>query len=150
LPSAPPTAPLRWGRLLAASAGVGGASLALALTNPSPAEFEAFAAEQLVERATAELCGPDGLPMALRLVIQNCPELVGSQRRLLGSLAAQGSERQNFGLFSLYRTTLGGGQVLPFLGLPVYRALTLAGAGQFVILKTSSERGEAATPHPAP
>ena len=130
--------------MLAVGVGLGGASLALVLTNPGPAEFESFAAEQLIERATAEVCGPEGLPMALRLVVQNCPELIRSQRQRLGDLAARGSERQNFGLFSLYRTTVGGPKVLRFLGLPTYHAVTLAGAGQFVILATSSDRSDAA------
>lgn len=139
-----PAPPFRWGSVLAAGLGLGGASVALVLTNPGPAEFEAFAAEQLIERATAEVCGPEGLPMALRLVVQNCPELIRSQRQRLGNLAAQASERQNFGLFSLYRTTIGGPKILSFLGLPTYRAVTLAGAGQFVILATSSDRSTAA------
>ncbi|WP_259702946.1 MULTISPECIES: DUF4359 domain-containing protein [unclassified Synechococcus] len=150
MPTVPPTPRRRWRTLLLAAAGLGGASLALAANNPGPADFEAFAAGQLVERATAELCGPDGLPMALRLVIQNCPELIRSQRDLLGSLAAQGSERQNFVVFSLYRTAIGGRKVLPFLGLPTYRALTLAGAGQFVILTTSSDRSEPASRQQGP
>jgi hypothetical protein len=136
--------------VLATGLGVGGAAVVLALTNPGPADFEAFAAEQLVQRATADLCGPDGLPMALRLMVRNCPELIRSQRHLLGSLAAQASERQNFGLFSLYRTTIGGPRVLRFLELPLYRAITLAGAGQFVILSTSSDRNESAASLPGP
>jgi hypothetical protein len=61
-----------------------------------------------------------------------------SQRQALGSLARQSSRRGNFGLFSVYRTDLGGQTVLPGFTVPRYRALILAGAGQFLVLQTDS------------
>lgn len=136
---------IRWRTLVIGVAGLGGAGLALAFTNPGPGDFEDFASGQLVDQAIGEVCGPDGLPTALRLVVQNCPELIRSQRQVLGTLAGQASERQNFGLFSLYRTAIGGPSVLPFLNLPTYEALTLAGAGQFMILRTSSDANDTAS-----
>ncbi|NQV10419.1 MAG: DUF4359 domain-containing protein [Cyanobacteria bacterium] len=139
---------IRWRTFAIAAAGLGGGALALAFTNPGPPEFEDFASEQLVERAIGEVCGPDGLPAPLRLVIKNCPELIRGQRQMLGSLAGRSSQRQNFGLFSLYRTAIGGPSVLPFLSLPTYHALTLAGAGQFVILRTSSDANDSSPGNP--
>jgi hypothetical protein len=115
----------------------------LAWSNPPPSEFEEFAADQLVDLAVKEVCGPQGLPMLLQLVVQDCPKVMLSQRQTLGSLARQASQRWNFGLFSLYRTDLGGQAVLPGFSVPRYRALTLAGAGQFVVLRTSSDPGSA-------
>ncbi len=113
----------------------------LAWSNPPPRDFEDFAADQLVNLAVKEVCGPQGLPMLLQLVVQDCPKLMLSQRQTLGSLASQASHRWNFGLFSLYRTDLGGPTGLPGLVLPRYRALTLAGAGQFLVLHTETDPG---------
>jgi hypothetical protein len=115
----------------------------LAWSNPPPRDFEDFAADQLVTLAVKEVCGPQGLPMLLQLVVQDCPKLMLSQRQTLGSLARQASRRWNFGLFSLYRTDLGGQTGLPGFSLPRYRALTLAGAGQFLVLRTDSDPGSA-------
>ncbi len=109
----------------------------LAWSNPPPKDFEDFAADQLVSLAVKEVCGPEGLPMLLQLVVQDCPKLMLSQRQALGSLARQASQRWNFGLFSLYRTDLGGQSLLPGLTVPRYQALTLAGAGQFLVLQTN-------------
>jgi hypothetical protein len=115
----------------------------LAWSNPPPADFEDFAADQLVTLAVKEVCGPEGLPMLLQLVVQDCPKLMLSQRQVLGSLARQASQRWNFGLFSLYRTDLGGQALLPGFTVPRYRALTLAGAGQFLLLQSNSDPGSA-------
>jgi len=126
----------RWGTVLALGGGVTGA--ALAFTNPGLEEFEGFAGDQLAELAVEEVCAKR-LPMPLQLAIQNCPELIRSQHKVLGDLARRNTRRQNFGLFSLYRTQIGGPSVLPFLDLPVYRVLTVAAAGRFKILSTSSD-----------
>ncbi|MEB3184346.1 MAG: DUF4359 domain-containing protein [Cyanobacteriota bacterium] len=118
---------------LAVAAGAGG----LAITNPGPEEFQAFAGERLVNTITREICAEKALPLALRLVLQNCPELVASQRQVLGRIALQHSHRTNLGLASVYRTELGGQRLLPDLQLPRYQATTLAGAGQFVVVNTA-------------
>lgn len=118
-----------WGLLLGAL-GTG-----LALTNPAPAAFEEFAAGRLSSLLREELCREDGLPLMLRLVIQDCPAMIESQRPVLGRLAALQTRRRNLGLLSLYSTSLGGQQVLPSWRLPHYEALTLAVAGRFVVLR---------------
>jgi hypothetical protein len=115
--------------LLGGAAGIG-----LVSTNPGPAEFEEFAAERLTRLVSDELCSERGMPMLMRLVIRDCPELVRSQRRVLGRLAVEHSRRRNFGLFSIYRTDLGGQRLLPDWSLPRYDAVTLAAAGRFLLL----------------
>lgn len=101
----------------------GGAALAagaaLVFSNPTPAEFELYAGERLVDLTTREICGDDGLPMLLGLLVQNCPELVHGQRKLLGSLAAANTRRFNAGLFSLYNTDVGGRRYCPGCICPV-------------------------------
>ncbi len=122
---------LGWGLLLGAL-GVG-----LVLTNPGPAAFEEFAGGRLTALLRDELCREDGLPLMLRLVIQDCPAMVESQRPVLGRLAALQTQRRNLALLSLYSTRLGGQQVLPRWRVPHYEALTLAVAGRFVVLRAS-------------
>ncbi|MEY4296923.1 MAG: hypothetical protein RLZZ423_102 [Cyanobacteriota bacterium] len=131
-----PTPPLT-GRLLWLLP-IAGAAAALIATNPGPAEFEAFAAEQLVGLISKELCSPGGLPLTAQLLVRDCPALIHSQRALLGRLAAQASQRTDLGLFSLYTTEIGGQTVLPGLQIPRLRAVTLAGAGQLTVLQSSS------------
>ena len=121
---------------LALAAGVGG----LAATNPGPTDFQEFAGQRLVEAITREVCTEGPLPMALRLLLQDCPALVASQQQVLGRIALDSSKRTNLGLASVYRTELGGQQLLPALRVPRYEALTLAGAGRFVVVNTSETR----------
>ena len=121
----------------AAAAGV--AVVALAVTNPGTDDFEAFAGDQLVRAASRELCGSGSLPLIARLVIQDCPQLVASQRKVLGQLASASSRRYNAGLFSVYTTELGGQTLLPGLTIPRYRAVTLGGAGQLLVVQSSEE-----------
>ncbi len=125
--------------LLLASAGVG-----LALTNPDPAAFEDYAGFRLSGLLREELCQQNGLPLMLRLVIRDCPALVEAQRSALGRLARLQTRRRNLGVLSLYVTTLGGQQLLPDLRLPRYHALTLAVAGQFLVLRASASDSDGA------
>jgi hypothetical protein len=121
---------------LAASTVVGG----LVLTNPGPEAFEDFAADQLVNLLTRDLCSDGGLPMLMRVVVRDCPGLVRSQRTPLGAWARQGTRRRNFGLFSLYTTNLGGQQLAQWQ-IPRYKATTLAAAGRFLVLRTGRRQG---------
>ena len=121
---------------LAASTVVGG----LVLTNPGPAAFEDFAADQLVDLLTQDLCSDGGLPMLMRVVVRDFPGLVRAQRTPLGAWARQGTRRRNFGLFSLYTTNLGGQQLAQWQ-VPRYKSTTLAAAGRFVVLRTGPQQG---------
>ena len=135
MPCPPPVRRLLW--LLPAA----GAAAALIATNPGPAEFEAYAGEQLVELISGELCQAAGLPLAVHLLVRDCPQLIRSQRAVLGRLAAQATQRTDLGLFSLYVTEIGGQEVLPGLQIPRLRAVTLAGAGQLTLLHSGSDSG---------
>jgi len=126
-----------WGWWIAALV-IGGATV---LANPDEQDFEDFAAERLTLLVDQELCSRGGLPTVAQLLIQNCSELVNSQRAVLGRLALAGSSRINAGVFSLYNTQLGGQTLLPGLSLPRYRVLTLGVAGQLVILRASRDEG---------
>jgi hypothetical protein len=118
------------------------AGLGLLLTNPGEEEFEHFAAAQLTMAAVSELCEEAALPAMARLVLRDCPGLVQSQRGLLGKLALAATRRRNFGLFSVYRTELGGQRVLANWSIPRYSTLTLAAAGRFLLLSSARREGE--------
>ena len=120
--------------VLALAAGAGG----LVVTNPGPDDFQEFAGKRLVDTITQEICVENTLPMALRLILQNCPDLVASQQQVLGRIALEHTKRTNLGVASVYRTELGGQQLLPDLNVPRYEALTLAGAGHFVVVNTKA------------
>jgi hypothetical protein len=136
------TAVSRSALVLGVAAAVGFGLLA---TNPSEEEFEPFAADQLTRLVREELCSDGGLPMLARLVVRDCPRLIQSQHNLFGKLALAATRRRNFGLFSLYRTDLGGQQLLSDWSIPRYTALTLAVAGRFVILRTDQSGSQPST-----
>jgi hypothetical protein len=107
----------------------------LALSNPGPADFRSFAGAELSRRGIDEFCRPGGLPLGLHLLLANCPDLVRDQQANLGHLAQGFTRRWNLGLFSVYDTRIGSGDLLPQLGLPGYHLRTLAVAGQFIVLE---------------
>jgi len=110
---------------------------ALAWSNPGPKDFAAFAGHHLTELLTKEVCRETALPLLLSVLANNCPSLLAAQQPALASLASAQSERFNLGLFSLYRTRIGGQVLLRNWQLPTYSVLTLAAAGQFYVLQTS-------------
>ena len=132
---------LGWGLLLA------GIAAGLVGTNPGPGAFEEFASERLSDMIREEFCHPGGLPLMLRLMIQDCPGLVHAQKPALGRIALEHSRRFNLGLLSLYRTEVGGQRILPNWRLPRYEALTLGVAGQLIVLRASEAGGNDRTAH---
>jgi hypothetical protein len=122
---------------LAAALGLG-----LVATNPGEEEFERFAADQITHAAEQELCRDGGLPMLAHLIVRDCPRLIAAQHDLLGRLALAATRRRNLGVVSLYRTDLGGQQLLPDWSIPRYSAITLAGAGRFFILRSNQAAAE--------
>ena len=126
---------------VAAVLALAASGVALAFTNPSPADFKSYAGGQLVSVISDELC-EGGLPMVLQLWVKDCPRLIRDQEPALAELAGQFSRRLNLGLFSIYTTELGGQDLLPTLRLPEYSVMTLGIAGQFVILQAKSDAGK--------
>jgi hypothetical protein len=128
--------------VVSAGVALAGSAVVLALTNPSMADYQAYAGGQLVELATEELCGQGGLPMLLRLWIKDCPGVIASQQTNLAALAGQVSTRMNFGIISVFTAEVGGQKILPALRLPHYRVTTLGIAGQFIPLDSRSVPAE--------
>jgi hypothetical protein len=114
------------------------AAAGLAVTNPSAADFQAYAADRLVEEISEEVCGDGGLPVLMRMAIQNCQGLVLAQRAPLGALVAGHTRRHNLGVLSLYRSDVGG-QTLLLWRVPRFRSTVVGVAGQFVLIGANAD-----------
>ncbi|MCP9926423.1 DUF4359 domain-containing protein [Cyanobium sp. CH-040] len=112
------------------------AAAGLALSNPKQAAFERFAAAHLVDVIEREVCEGDVLPPLVRLALPNCAELVQAQNVAIGALVSRQTRRWNLGVCSLYRTDVGGQQVLVWQ-VPRFRATVLGVAGRFLVLHAS-------------
>lgn len=110
------------------------AAVGLGLTNPPPAAFERFAAAHLVDELERQVCKGDVLPPLVRLALSNCEELVQAQNEAIGALLSRQTRRWNLAVLSVYRTEVGGQQVLLWQ-VPRFRATVLGIAGQFLVLQ---------------
>jgi hypothetical protein len=126
-----------WG---AAALVVGLCAGGLALTNPGPADFEHFAADQLVDVLEEEVCRGDVLPTLVRMALRDCPGVVRAQRRAIAALVGRHSQRSDLGLLSVYRSRLGGHQLFGWR-VPRFDATVVGAAGHFVILRAGVEEG---------
>ena len=117
-----------------------GTAAALAVTNPTLKDYQTHAGEQLVELATEEVCGQRGLPMLMRVWVNDCPAVIASQKASLAALAGQVSSRLNLGLLSVFTTEVGGQRLLPGLRLPRYTVTTVGVAGHFITVNTRSDQ----------
>lgn len=122
-----------------------GGVAALAITNPTPEEYGAYAGDQLAAYATREYCAQ--IPAFLPTLIEESHALVQQLQPELVELFLRQTRRQNFILFSLYSTDL---SLLNFgplgISLPTYHFETLAVAGQFYTYeiregKTTPQKG---------
>lgn len=110
-----------------AVAALAGLGVATALTNPSQAAYEEYAVQQLTEYLKKDVCTK--VPKAFESFLQrNCTVLVDSSRPQMRQIIAKSTQRQNFILFSIYRTDL---SVSPLI--PSYHFQTLAVFENFYI-----------------
>lgn len=89
-----------------------GLGIAMAITNPGRNAYEAYAVEQLTNYLEREACTQ--APQELGGLLQRlCSSLVRTGQPQLQQLVAQNTERQNYFLFSIYRTDLSVASFLP-------------------------------------
>lgn len=111
----------------------------LAVTNPTPEVYEEFAVDRLEEYARQELCeGNDSGGGGLSgLLSGSCDSLVSLGREPARQLVIRQTERQNYGLFSIYISDLNANEYLPvdLIGkrLPTFHVESVGIAGQFII-----------------
>ena len=94
-----------------------GLTSCLALTNPGQSDYEEYASKKLVFYVKSEVCSNHRVSMFLN---RYCQTLVDSSRIQLGHFLSQATQRQNFLLFSIYKTEI----FLPGI-LPRYEVDTL-------------------------
>ena len=119
-------------KVLQVIAAVGGVALVglggvMALTNPSQETYEEYAVEQLTTYLKEEAC-PQAPKVLGDLLQHQCKTLVDTGRPQIQQLITKTTQRQNFILFSIYRTNLEIGPVLP-----VYHFETLGVLQKFYI-----------------
>ncbi len=112
----------------------------LVVTNPGQADFERFAADQLVEEIAEELCQKADLPLLWRLAIGNCEQLVRHQRAALAAVVGQHTLRTNLAVVSVFRSEIGGQRLLDWR-VPRFRSLVLGVAGTFLLIQAGQVDG---------
>ncbi len=108
--------------------GVVGLGVAMAVTNPTEAAYQEYAAQQLSQYLQEKECVK--LDASYRDLCKLLDRSEGQS--LLKDIVAKNTERQNYGLLSIYKTNFSTANVLPpflsnFLSLPQlsYRAETV-------------------------
>lgn len=85
--------------------GVLGLGVAMAVTNPGPNRYNEFAAQRLAEYLKTNAC-PQAPAVLGGILAAQCVTLVDNNRPQLQQFIAANTQRQNFLLFSLYKTNL--------------------------------------------
>lgn len=118
-------------KMVALVGGVAIATIAGAMvaTNPKSSSYEDFASQQLVEYLQENVCDKANQNFG-NILQQSCDNFLQDARPQLENLIAQRTERQDYILFSIYRTNL---SVAAFL--PAYEFETLGVFSHFHILK---------------
>ena len=126
-------APQPGGKKLSIRAVVGGCTLAvlggaLAITNPGQDAYQEFATQSAIDYLKVEACAKAPTAFGLQKLCQS--ELESNQSKI-SKIIADGTQRQNFVLFSLYTTNL---SISP--DLPSYHVESVGVLGRFMIYKT--------------
>lgn len=96
---------------------IGGVALAglgvfMALTNPGQDAYEEYALEKLTTYLKDDACTQVPKPFG-NLLQRQCKTLVDTGRPQIQQIISKTTQRQNFILFSIYRTNLEIGPILP-------------------------------------
>lgn len=85
----------------------------MAVTNPDKPTYEQYAVEQLTTYLTDDVCSQ--VPKAFESLVQSsCASIVDSSRPQIQQIISRTTQRQNFILFSIYRTDLSISPAIPF------------------------------------
>ena len=113
--------------------GVGGA---MAISNPNEEAYNEYAVTRLSEYLQNDVCAkaPSTFGNILR---DQCSSFVESNQSEIAELVANSTERQNFIVFSLYKTELSLKRYLPFL--PSYQFETVGALNDFYTYKAQKQ-----------
>ncbi|MBD2625040.1 MULTISPECIES: DUF4359 domain-containing protein [Nostocaceae] len=94
------------------AAGIAVLGVAMANTNPEQAEYEEYAVQRLTTYLKTDVC--QKTPNFLQNLIQfNCNKLVDSANPQIRDIIAATTARQNYVIFSVYRTEIKIDNLLP-------------------------------------
>jgi len=88
-----------------AAAGLAALGVAMAKTNPSQVEYEEYAVQRLTEYLKTDVCKKT-TNFIENLIRFNCDKLVDSANPQIQEIISRTTERQNYIIFSIYRTDL--------------------------------------------
>jgi Domain of unknown function (DUF4359) len=114
-----------------------GLGVAMAVTNPGQDSYEEYATQQLTAYLRDNTCADAG-----ELLRAGCNQLLNENQSEIQELIAANTERQNFGVVSLYKTDLSVGELLPsFLrsAVPSYRFETVGVLSSFHVVKAKKD-----------
>ncbi|MCU0568619.1 MAG: DUF4359 domain-containing protein [Oculatellaceae cyanobacterium Prado106] len=120
-----------------ASMAVVGLGVAMAVTNPSQSVYEDYATQQLVSYLKTNTCAEAG-----EVLKGSCNALLDQNQSEIRGIIAANTQRENFGILSIYKTNLSVGQLLPsFLGglLPSYQFETVGVLSSFHIYEARKQ-----------
>ncbi len=115
-----------------------GLGTALVVTNPSQLIYESYATQRLVIYLKDNVCTPQ-LQLFGTSMQRECQRLLVQNQADIQKLIAKGTQRQNFGILSLYTTDLSVTTIFPFLPpglLPSYHFETIGILQTFYTYKT--------------
>ncbi|NDJ21672.1 DUF4359 domain-containing protein [Nostoc sp. B(2019)] len=108
-----------------AAAGLAALGVTMAKTNPSQAEYEEYAVQRLAKYLKTDVCKKT-TNILENLINLNCEKLVDSVNPQMQGILARTTERQNYIIFSIYRTDLKLNS-----WIPSYRFETVGALNQF-------------------
>ncbi|MEH2375245.1 DUF4359 domain-containing protein [Nostoc sp.] len=88
-----------------AAAGLAALGVTMAKTNPSHVEYEEYAVQRLTKYLKTDVC-KKSTNFIENLIHFNCDKLVDSANPQIQEIIARTTERQNYIIFSIYRTDL--------------------------------------------
>ena len=88
-----------------AAAGLAALGVVMAKTNPSQVEYEEYAVQRLTEYLKSDVCKKT-TNFIENLIHFNCDKLVDSANPQIQQILSRTTERQDYIIFSIYRTDL--------------------------------------------
>jgi len=95
-----------------AAAGLAAWGVTMAKTNPSQVEYEEYAVQRLTKYLKTDVC-KKSTNFIENLIHFNCDKLVDSANPQIQEIIARTTERQNYIIFSIYRTDLKINSLIP-------------------------------------
>ncbi len=106
--------------------GLGGLGAAMAIANPEPLAYEEYATTQITSYLKNNVCNQNILG---NLIQAPCNSMVETTTPQIRTLVNQNTQRQNLIFFSIYRTNLSLGSIIPFA--PNYQVETVGAFNNF-------------------